>query len=205
MAGDVFGGSTGAGTSAGAGGGGLPPEKEVESTYSAPVATGKYVWIANPASGRVAYINASTLEIKLVDAGNQPSFLAAIPDPVDDVAIVLNVLSLDATVLRASGGSITASTLQVPSSGNAWTVSADGHWAVAWTDAQRIPAPDPVDGYQDITVLDLTSGAMTSTELSVGYRPVSVAFDQIGPACNAYAVTQDGVSIVSRSRVFPPS
>src|SRR5262245_30173447 len=30
-----------------------PPEKEVESSFGAPVATGNYVWIANPTSGRV--------------------------------------------------------------------------------------------------------------------------------------------------------
>src|SRR3954470_15540079 len=37
-----------------------PPEKEVESSYRSPVATGKYVWIANPKSGRVAYIDAAS-------------------------------------------------------------------------------------------------------------------------------------------------
>ena len=71
---------------------GLPPEKEVESSYGAPVATGKYVWVANPSSGRVAYIDAVTLEIKLVDAGNGPTYVAPVPDAKDDIALVLNVL-----------------------------------------------------------------------------------------------------------------
>src|SRR5690348_2194887 len=98
-------GSGGSGTStsdasttatSGSGGSPLPPEKEVESDYQAPVATGHYVWIANPTSGRVAYIDASTLEVKLVDAGNGPTQVASVPDPNDDVAIVMNVLSNDA-------------------------------------------------------------------------------------------------------------
>ena len=49
------GGSTG---SADAGGPPLPPETEVESSYEVPVATGSYIWVANPDSGRVAYVAA---------------------------------------------------------------------------------------------------------------------------------------------------
>jgi hypothetical protein len=178
----------------------LPPETDTTS-YGAPVATGKYVWIANPSSGRVAYIDATTLQIKLVEAGDGPTYLAAVPDPTDDVAIVLNVLSLDATVLRASASGLTATTLPVPGSGNTWAVSADGHWAIAWTDARRITNPDPVEGYQDIAVLDLTPGSESSVDLTVGYRPVGVGFDTAGG--HAYAVTQDGVSVVTLGQ--PPA
>src|SRR5580704_4738161 len=200
--GGVLGGGGGDVIAGGAGGsGGVPQEHEVESTYTAPVATGKYVWIANPTSGRVAYIDASTLQIKLVDAGDAPTYVAAVPDPTDDVAIVLNVLSLDATVLRASSSGISATMVGVPSSGNTWAVSSDGHWAIAWTDAQQIMSPDPVNGYQDITVLDLTQGAETSNDLSVGYRPVAVAFDQANQ--HAFAVSQDGVTVISLAGSAP--
>ncbi len=203
-------GATGGGSTVGSGGGpstgvgvtsggpvdaGLPPEKEVESSYGAPVATGKYVWVANPSSGRVAYIDAVTLEIKLVDAGNGPTYVAAVPDAKDDVALVLNVLSSDATLLRASSKGLTALSIPVPSSGNGWSVSANGHWAVAWTSSRSIKSPDPVEGYQDITVLDLTPGAEKATPLTVGYRPFAVSFD--AGSGRAFAVTEDGVSVVS--------
>src|SRR4029078_6111203 len=68
-----------AGAARGGGGGGAgaarapgepPPEKEVESDYEAPVATGHFVWIANPKSGRVAFVDATTLQVKTVQAGN---------------------------------------------------------------------------------------------------------------------------------------
>jgi hypothetical protein len=196
-----YGGGTGYGggvttTTPGTGGtGGLPPEKEVESSFGAPVATGKYVWIANPSSGRVAYIDAATLEIKLVDAGNGPTFVAAVPDPVDDVAIVLNVLSHDASILRASSSGLAAASVPVPAGGNSITVSADGHWAIAWSDARQVMNPDPVEGYQDISLIDLTKGAETSIDLTVGYRPVAVAFDKAG--ARAFAVTQDGITVVA--------
>ncbi|MEO8875131.1 MAG: hypothetical protein ABI461_06045, partial [Polyangiaceae bacterium] len=53
-----------------------PPEQKAESSYQSPVATGKYVWVANPTSGRVAYINATTLEVHTVEAGDGPTYLA---------------------------------------------------------------------------------------------------------------------------------
>ena len=92
----------------GAGGGtdNLPPEREVESTYKAPVATGHFVWIANPTSGRVAYVDASSLAVKTVEAGNGPTYLAAVPG-MDDAVVVLNTLSNDATLLTASGDAST--------------------------------------------------------------------------------------------------
>jgi hypothetical protein len=178
-----------------------PPEQELESTFGSPVATGRYVWITNPQSGRVAYINAATLQIEVVDAGNAPTYLAAVPDPADDVAIVLNVLSLDATVLRASEGSLSAISLPVPSSGNAWAVSSDGRWATAWTDARGLESPDPIDGYQDITILDLSTGTERSTALSVGYRPVLLSYDDEGT--RLFAVTQDGITIVDLEGAEP--
>src|SRR5262245_54299340 len=62
---------------AGSGGSNLPPEREVESSYKTPVATGMFVWVANPTSGRVAYVNAQTMAVRTVEAGNGPTFLAA--------------------------------------------------------------------------------------------------------------------------------
>ena len=57
------------------------PEKEVESDYEAPVATGHFVWVANPKSGRVAYVDAASLQVKTVEAGNAPTFVASCSSP----------------------------------------------------------------------------------------------------------------------------
>lgn len=171
-----------------------PPEKEVESSYRSPVATGKYVWIANPKSGRVAYIDAATLDVRVVEAGNGPTYMAAVPSPAgDDVAIVLNVLSDDATMLRKTSLGLVAETFKTHHGANAWQVSSDGHWAIAWTNAADVAGADKTEGFQDLTVLDLTE-KVPPTILAVGYRPVSVGFTKDGS--RAYAVTQDGVSIV---------
>src|SRR5580692_1990296 len=89
-------GAAGSGTGAGgAGGSSLPPETEVESSYEVPVATGNYIWVANPLSGRVAYVGGAALDVHTVEAGNAPTYLAPIPSATDDAVIVLNVLSDD--------------------------------------------------------------------------------------------------------------
>jgi hypothetical protein len=169
-----------------------PPEKEVESDYEAPVATGSFVWIANPKSGRVAYVDATTLQVRTVEAGNGPTFLGAVPGPSGDTTLVLNVLSEDATLLHAAGDNITTKTLQVAKQANSLAFSSDGHFAIAWGDARKVPMAPRTQGFQDLTVLDLLAG--TSTILAVGYRPVAVGF--AAGQLRAYAVTQDGISIV---------
>ena len=194
--------ASGAPESGGAAGAGavvdtLPPEKEGDSSYKAPVATGHFVWIANPTSGRVAYVDASSLAVKTVEAGNGPTYLAAVPG-VDDAVIVLNTLSNDATFLRADGAALDSRTIEgVAPGSNAWAVSPDGHYVIAWTDAQLVPAAPTTQGFHDVTIIDLQAAATASasTTLAVGYRPVSISF--AADSSKAYAVTEDGVSVVA--------
>ncbi len=182
-----------------------PPEKELESSFQAPVATGKYVWTANPDSGRVALIDATTFDIKLADAGFGPTWVAAVPNPSkpdDNAAIVLNVKSHDATLLRVQAdGSIKKQTLPTHAGANRWLVSPQGSWAIAWTDASAIANPDPTDGFQDVTVLRLTPGKESSTILSVGYRPTRLAF--AADEQRAFAVTEPGVSVIALDGAGP--
>jgi hypothetical protein len=193
------GGFNGGGTAGTTGTGGsappLPPETELESSYEVPVATGHFIWVANPQSGRVAYVDATTLEVHTIEAGNAPTYMAAIPGS-DDAVIVLNVLSDDATLLRAGGGGLAPpQTIRgVAHGANALSVSSDGGWAIAWTDARRIKNADPFEGYQDLTVIKLDAQAPAKTIVSAGFRPVSVAFAADGS--KAFAVTADGITVI---------
>lgn len=196
------------GATAGASADGGIPERELESLYEAPVATGRYVWVANPRSGRVALVDVVTLAVKTVEAGNEPTTIAALPPACaapceDDRVLVLNVRSKDATLIKAadgSGGGASVSTVAVPSGGNRWAVSSDGRYAIAWTDAKKVTRPDKTQGFQDLTIVDLSLG--TSTVLAVGYRPVAIGFAAAtsappsGASTRAFAVTQDGISVV---------
>jgi hypothetical protein len=180
-----------------AGGDGLPAEREIESDYEAPVATGNVVWIANPKSGRVALVDAQTLAVKTVEAGNAPTYLASVPNQPVDTTLVLNVLSSDATLLKSGPNGIETKTFKTATQANSTVFSSDGRFSIVWADARKTPSAPKTQGFQDLTILDLTTGA--STILAVGYRPVAVGFAE-GKA-QAYAVTQDGVALIDLSAV----
>jgi hypothetical protein len=173
-------GGSGTGGTGAVGGGPLPPEVENEDTYSAPVVSGRWIWTANPLSGRVALIDAVTLTVSTTEAGLLPTYLASLPSNGDDeaAAVVLNVGSSDATVLRATSGEI----------------SPGGRWALVWSDASLIENEDPTEGLQDITVIDLGADPPVGRRLTVGYRPsrVTMADDDR----HAYVVAEPGVSVI---------
>jgi DNA-binding beta-propeller fold protein YncE len=186
-----------AATSTGGSGGGpvVPPEVEIEASFLAPVVTGKYVFSANPESGRVAVIDADNYGVRLFNAGFGPKYLAAIPGGKG--AIVINELSDDATLFRLSGDevSIEGDALPVHDGANAWAVSADGRFAVAWTQTPIDTKPDATSGSQTVTVLDLQ--AATAQRLTVGFHPTQVVIDQA--STRAFVVNDDGVSVIELS------
>ena len=198
-------GTAGASGTAGTGGTAppLPPEVEVESSFEVPVATGHFIWVANPQSGRVAYVDASTLEVHTVEAGNAPTYMSPIPGNVDAV-IVLNVLSDDATVLSVGTAGLESRTIGgVAHGANALAVSDNGGWAIAWTDARRVKNAAANDGYQDLTVINLDrAAAKPKTIVTAGFRPVSVAFSADGR--QAFAVTEDGITVVDLTDAAGP-
>lgn len=188
------GGSTA--TGAGTGGAGLPPETEHESGFGLPVLSGSHVWSANPLSGRVAVIDTEDLAIELSKAGNSPEELAALPPQgsVLSAAVVLNQRSRDATVLRLTSAGIERATVPTHVGASDWSVSPSGHWAIAWTDASRLPSPDPAESYQDITLIETGAAAPEATRLSVGYRPSRIFFSE--DERRAFVVCAPGISVV---------
>jgi hypothetical protein len=184
----------------------LPPETKVESDYQSPVATGRIIWTANPVSGRVAYVDAMSFNVQTVRAGDGPTYLAAVPsaDATVERSIVINVRSHDATLLSRDGqGNLTRTMFPSTADANSWAISPSGRWAIAWTDAARLPNADDRQGFQDVAVLDLTGpassidagpGVGSGQILSIGYRPSQVVFSQ--DESRAFAVTQDGISVI---------
>jgi hypothetical protein len=204
-----FGGSSGEGNvgiSADAGAA-LPPEVKTESAYQSPVATGSIVWTANPMSGRVAYVDAVSFSVQTVQAGDGPTYLAAVPNPdpnsTTEAAIVLNVLSQNATLLQRDSqtGNITSANYPSPEDANAWAMSPSGRWAIAWANATLVTNPDPTDGFQDVVVMDLTSATAAAYPISIGYRPSQVVYSH--DESRAFAVTQDGISVIDLTLPSP--
>ena len=198
--GDGFGGTTGTGATAGSGGTGgpiTPPEVENES-YTAPAVSGQWIWTANPESGRVAVIDAVTTRITTANAGLAPTHLAPLRGNGDDQsgAVVINVGSQDLSVLRATAGVVTsAEIVPLGAPANRLSMSPSTRFAIAWSDASRVmPAPDPTEGMQDVTIVDLEASPPATRRLSVGYRPnrVFVSTDE----SHAYVVTEPSVSVI---------
>ena len=171
------------------------PEVERETSYRAPVVTGKYVWSANPSSGRVAIIDAESYEIRAAEAGRKPTFVAALSEQPPR-ALVINTGGDDASLLELqASGEIASTRLPLHQGADSWSVAPGGHFAIAWTDSSKATKPDPTDGFQDITVIELPDGkAPVATRLTVGYRPTAFAFDAAGS--HAFGITQDGISVV---------
>jgi hypothetical protein len=190
---------TGVGGGAGSGGGAATvevPEQEEENTFRVPVVTGQQIWAANPVSGRVALVDARTREVQTLPAGLAPTYLAAIPGVTGNRALVINSGSTDATLFRQAAAGSEIAELQIPlhQNANAWSLSDDGHWAIAWSDAREFKRLDATEGLQDVTVLDLSKNPPVAARFSVGYRPVKLQIDAGGT--RVYAVTHDGISVI---------
>jgi hypothetical protein len=181
-----------------------PPEVEVEKAFEAPVATERYVWATNPKTGRVAVVDATTFQVKTVGAGQGPTFIAALPGQ-GDRAIVINVVSNDATYLsQGTDGALEVRTYQLAPRANSWAISADGRWAIAWTDFTRVPRPDVIEGFQQVSIIDLEDKSAPSRVpvRTVGFRPSNITFAADPP--RAFAVTEDGITVIDLSTARDP-
>lgn len=174
----------------------LPPEVELSFEFELPHAGERYVYAANPESDTVAVIDARTLAIQAVEAGDEPRFLQTLGG--SDAVVVLNVASSDASIIRTSGGKSSSETVPVQAGANAIAVAPNGKHAIVYFDAlQR--GSGTTGSYQDISVLFLDSGSERSVAMTVGFRPSSVSFAEDGE--RAFVITEDGVSILDFAEI----
>lgn len=171
----------------------LPPEKEVTTSFELPQAGKNFVYAANTDSDTVAVIDAATLGIQIVQAGDQPKFLQTLAGR--DEAIVLNVGSNDATIIRtdATGASRTSNVLVKPGS-NAIAVAKDGRHAVVYYDSSFSTGSSTLGNSQDTTVITLDDAGDTYNGMAIGFHPTRVFFSD--DSARAFFVTDDGVSIL---------
>ncbi len=155
-------------------GGTADPELELEENFRAPVVSGSYLWTANPETNRVALLHAGTLAVSVLEGGNAPTFLAPLPGGDEGGgALVINVRGGDASVFRhdvtdslggANGTGVEEERVRVQTGASAWAVGSSGRFAVAWSRFQD-DLKGPLDGYQDLTVLDLDGGEAVVTRI----------------------------------------
>ena len=183
----------------------LPPEQEEDQSFRAPVVSGRWVWTANPDTGKVAVVDAKNFTVRLADAGQAPTFLTALPTTASNTsrALVINVKSQDATLLSAgdSGAVVALPPIPLQADANTWAVGKSGRFALAWTDSQSL-TPDPAEGFQDVTVVDLSGTAPVATRLVVGFLPSRVFIDD--DEKTAFVVASTGISVIDLSAADGP-
>jgi hypothetical protein len=160
------------------------------------VVSGRWVWTANPDTGKVAIVDAKTFGVRLADAGQAPTYLTALPTaPNTSRALVINTKSNDATLLNAgeTGAVVASSPIPLQADANTWTVSTSGRFAIAWTDTAGL-TPDPAQFFQDISVVDLSADPAAATRLVVGVLPSRVFIEDDEKM--AFVVATSGISVV---------
>jgi hypothetical protein len=169
----------------------LPPEVELPLSFETPQAGKSSVYVPNPTANRVAVVNAGTFNIENLAVGGTPTFTATVPG--QDVALVLNVGTRDAALLRTSEqGKTSVVQLAVGHDANAIAIAPDGKHAVFYLNATASGVRG--QSFQDLTIVDLTAGAETSRRVSVGFRPRGVQFSADGS--RAFVITEDGISVL---------
>jgi hypothetical protein len=177
----------------------LPPETEMSVDLQLPQASDHYVYAVNPDAGSVAVIDALTQAIQTVKTGTRPTYLRTLPST--DNAVVINVGSNKASVIRVTAQGAAKSDLSVGSGVNAIAVSPDGKHVVVYYNSTYASAGNGSGSYQDVSVLALSADGKSdqATSMTVGFRPRDVFFSD--DSKTAFVVTEDGVSVLDFAQI----
>ncbi|MDJ0766339.1 MAG: hypothetical protein QNJ97_25410 [Myxococcota bacterium] len=169
------------------------PDDETIVYHDLPKASENFVYSLNPNAGSVTVINAQQVTIQVVETGSKPTFIEII-EGTDD-AIVLNIGSDDATIIRINQNGIAiANNLEVVHGANTLSISPDGQHMVVYFNAERQDFSGTFGDFQTVSVLSFADGNQTTTSMSVGFKPRDVFYNEDGS--KAYVVTDDGVSVL---------
>jgi DNA-binding beta-propeller fold protein YncE len=179
------------------GGAELPPEVEYE--LGQPVSSLRFVYVAMTQLDALAKIDGRTLAVSSLAVGERPKLV--VPAPGTDTVVVLDSINGSATVVRPTVDRDVQTVLRTLPRLNRLVIDPTGRYAVSWFDLAQAIADagglgnvGPHGSFQDVTVLSLAPGAERAVDLTVGFRPRAVAFDDGGQ--RAYVITQDGVSVI---------
>jgi hypothetical protein len=170
---------------------------KVKVDFEQPQASERFVYAANPKAGTVTIIDAQTQAIQTLETGDRPTFLRTLAGTDD--AIVLNVGSDDATVLRSPATGAQTSTVSVVRGANVIAVAPDGKHAVVYFNAAYSTAGNETGSFQDVTVLSLDAKGDKAIGMTVGFKPRDVFF--AANSGTAFVVTDDGISVLDFARV----
>jgi hypothetical protein len=183
--------------STGASGGSVPTvseEAEGDLDFQSPQAGKSVVFVPNPATNRVAVVNASTYRVETFASGITPRAVATVPG--EDIALVVNEGTQDLSLLRSEGGETSVTRIDIGHPINAVSIAPDGKHAIAYFQSVATATGGQGAGtHQDASVVSLAGSTPRVWAFSVGFRPRQVRFSSASD--RAFVITDDGVSAVS--------
>ncbi len=200
-AGNGNGGSTNPGADAGPNPEPPPAEEELDFDLRTPEAGGTFLYIPSAALDALVVVDASRMDVHLVDVGLVPTIVRALPN--DEGAIVLNEGSSDVSIVRPNFDDIATRALDdvepflvethdVLAGSNALVLSPDADFAFSFFDPSSVASDDESYGsLQDVAVLRLDAPEVF--HLAVGFRPRDILF---ADNSLAFIVCDNGLSKV---------
>jgi hypothetical protein len=153
----------------------------------------------------LAKIDGTTLSVESIPVGDQPEVLEAIPGA--DGVVVLDRNNGTASIVRALGSGDDRRVVPVLPNMNRISIDPTGSYALAWFDLRQetldsggLSGVGAIGSFQDVTVIRLRQDGERSVDLSVGFRPRDVQFNDDGS--RAYVITDDGISIIDMAEAI---
>ena len=176
-----------------------PPEIEIE--FDDPQSSLRYVYVAMTDLDALARIDGEDLTVRSVEVGEAPEVVATAPN--SDTAVVVDAMNGALSIVRPTSDSDQRIVVPILPHLNSVAVSPDGKYAVCWfqlSASTSLVSPSQIGSFQELSVVHLENGAEDSVDLTVGFEPRDIYFDQ--GSNRAYVVTRDGVSIVDFAEIF---
>ncbi|MFN3198902.1 MAG: YncE family protein [Bradymonadia bacterium] len=182
----VFQGEAGPEMDAGAG-----PVEEVDLTdpgFSPPSIADGRVWITSPSQDTTIYVDATTLEIGLVEVGRRPTQVEARPEGRG--AVVLNEGSDELSIITLEDEEISVSHLALDGRYNRLSISPSGEHVICWFEVEP-ELPEAPSTLQSVQVVALETGDVH--QVAIGFKPSQVEFDRVNQ--QALVINEDGLSV----------
>lgn len=179
---------------------GFVPEVEERFQFQAPRSSQNYVFVANTSLDSVAKVNAQTLEITSIEAGDHPTVVRTYQ--LENLAVVLNEGSDEVTIIRAGERTDDVLNLPIPAGMNQIQLAPNGDFAVAYFDFLASDEDlDPLEAppLQDVALIKLEQGDEEVYHLTVGFQVMGVEFDDDGS--RAFVITRTGASVVQLAEI----
>lgn len=172
----------------------LDEEPEVRREVR-PVASQRYVYVANEEARMVARVDALTLAVRPIPLDVPPHVVLA--SAQSDRAVVLSRGAERLFVIRSLPDRDVVTPLPTVRGNNALMLSESGRWGVAWYDNAASMPGEPVGSFQELTLIDVEEERAYVLSTGFGIRQVGFSADE----SRFHVVTESGIHLVQPASI----